>query len=151
MSDWLSIVIGPISFLLGIAVSEFRQWRQERDKYKSMTFEKRLEVHQEAYRISSEVGRLFFDILTGEMPTEGDLRSKVMEMREWWRSNCLLLDKVSRKAFLGLTNAVETYAESYDPEDASKCLELAKEANKTITEGIGEQYLPDTQHKNKAR
>lgn len=144
MPDWAVAIIGPICLLLGIAISEFRQWRQERNKYKFVTFEKRLTVHQEAYNLASEIGWMFFEQLTGQgMPTSDDLTSKSSKMRTWWRGNCLWLDKASRKAFLDLVNHAEVYAESYDPDDAAKCLEFAKIATKKIAGGIGEQHLPD--------
>lgn len=59
MSDWVLATIDPVCLLLGIGVSGLRQWRQERDRYKFMTFEKRLTVHQEAYKLTSNIGQLF--------------------------------------------------------------------------------------------
>lgn len=150
MPDWVLATIGPVCLLLGFGVSELRQWRQERDRYKFMTFEKRLTVHQEAYKLTSDIGQLFFDLLTGEgMPSGGELGPDVADMRKWWRGNCLWLDKASRKIFLDFINSVERYAESYDSEDAQKCFDLVETTTKTIVRGIGEQYLPDVHPKSK--
>lgn len=144
MPDWAVAIIGPICLLLGIGISEFRQWRQERNKYRFVTFEKRLTVHQEAYNLASEIGAMFFEQLTGQgMPTSENLTFTISKTRAWWRGNCLWLDKASRKAFLDLVNHTEVYAESYDPDDAEKCLAFAGIATKKIASGIGEQHLPD--------
>lgn len=48
MSDWVAPVIGLIGVILGVSISEYRYWRESKERYRIITFEKRLETHQEA-------------------------------------------------------------------------------------------------------
>lgn len=54
--DWFPAVMTLIGVLVGVGIQELRIWRERKDKYKDMVFEKRLDAHQEGhYRIAKLV------------------------------------------------------------------------------------------------
>jgi hypothetical protein len=145
MADLISIVVGPVSLLLGIAVSEFRQWRQEKEKYKTLTFEKRLTAHQEAFKLTNELREDFTFIFTGEgTPTDEVFYKDIGQLKIWWKGNCLWLDPASRKILFDLGNEAQSFVESHDQKDAETSIDVAYRAEKILTEGIGQEYFRDT-------
>ena len=145
-SNLVVAFIGLLGVVMGIAASAFWQWTEREDRYRVMIFEKRLEVHQEAVMFNSDIATKAQAALTGKvMPSEAELLSNFLEMRTWWRTNNLYLDPHSRKAFLDLTIGVKSWSESSNLEDAANCFDLAKITGRSIVEGIGQEYLPETE------
>ena len=64
MPEW---IVALISVVLGAGISEFRHWRENKEQFRVMTFEKRIQTHQEAlsqiYRILHKTynNKLSFD------------------------------------------------------------------------------------------
>lgn len=59
MADWVAPVMGLAGVALGAGIAEFRHWRESRERYQAMSFERRLEAHQEAYYYNQR----FYEVL----------------------------------------------------------------------------------------
>jgi len=156
---WTSL-IGLFGVLLGAGIAEFRHWMERKDRYKVMTFEKRLQVHQEAYRLCMEMAMLLVDGLeAGKRSLElGD------EAKEWLNRNCLYLDKRSHRAIISAFFAASNYFSDIakQRQKVNQALEAKqrqvvyvnlahneaqsemKKCLKFIAEGVGAEYLPET-------
>jgi hypothetical protein len=125
-------IIGFFGVLVGVAIEEFRLWREREDRLKVMLFERLLEAHQQAL---GWVYKLQLAISGGR-----DKTVEAVEMaREWWFENNLYLDKVSRDAFPKVYGLARYACEH--PEDP-RFLQQAEAARRAIIAGIGEKYLP---------
>ena len=62
MAEWWVPLVGLFGVLVGVGITEFRLWAERKDRYRIMTFEKRLQVHQEAYRLCMEQAMLMNDL-----------------------------------------------------------------------------------------
>ncbi len=136
MPDWLVPILTLIGVILGAGISEFRHYRESKERYREMTFEKRLLAHQEAlswcYKLSdilnTEKKEAVFDI--------------VGRMRTWFADNCLFLDDVSRVEIIDLSNQAFVYASGYDEKHSDIFVKLG-ETREAIIRGIGIQHMPD--------
>jgi hypothetical protein len=57
-----------VSVLIGAAIPIFMQWRDNKEKYQQMVFEKRLQVHQEAYALCDKIRERIVLIVTPGYP-----------------------------------------------------------------------------------
>ena len=147
MSEWGIALIGVAGLVMGVIITESRHWLDRKQRYRIMTFEKRLEAHQTAFYWCQQLNQ----ILNNGEPSK--IHSTAVEAREWWKGNCLFLDNNSRTKMHGLFNLVHSYAnEKQRPVQQAVNLGDAvwnrlDESFKAIMEGIGTEYLSDVRSK----
>lgn len=132
-------VIGLIGILLGIAATSFFKWIDRKERFKVMTFEKRLAVHQRAHYWNQ---RIYHEL---SLRDANMLRETVSEAQEWWNDNCLLLDDKSRKSMISVFNSTNRYAGGLEHPELTTGTERVWDALYTnledIIRGIGVEHL----------
>ncbi len=114
-----------------------------------MTFDKRLEAHQKAFYWCQQLNQV---LNIGE---SSEIHRIAAEARQWWNGNCLLLDRVSRQKMIGLFNLAHMYARQKQGPAEPKVQtgegvwERLDESFKAIMEGIGTEYLPEMESRDK--
>ena len=98
-----------------------------------MTFEKRLQAHQEAYRLAMSAGEIINqpDIEVHKFAER--LLKITNEAREWLNNNCLYIDKRSHQALIQAFFAVSIYCVTVVMFLPSGLLEAIKKAWKGRT------------------
>lgn len=143
MPNWGIAIAVVIGTLLGVGIQELRRWRETKEKYQAMTFQKRLEAHQQAFSWCHEL-----NVVLNQRDAE-EIHRVANEARAWWNANCLFLDTDSRRKMIPLLNVSHSYDDGIESERPSnmqlgesawRCL---NDALKAITEGIGDKYLPE--------
>jgi hypothetical protein len=152
--DWVTAVIGLVGVIVGVGIQEFRIWRERKDKYKDMIFEKRLDAHQGAYYWCTTLIKL---ALPQSLLKDGGIQALVKGMRdatEWLNKNALYLDEGSVIEMNRFLRYVSERGVKYTRERGGKdinvkeeVMELAKNSGKllaSLKKGIGYKYLPET-------
>jgi hypothetical protein len=153
MMDWFPAVMALVGVLVGVGVQELRLWRERKDKYKDMIFEKRVEAHQGAYY---RCYRLQEFLLPYRLVKDGGIKAldgELYRYKDWLNKNALYLDGVSRtKIYMFLYYAVKTgrkygdrqWIKNMDVREETLALNgnLAETLN-SIQKGIGVKYLPE--------
>ncbi|MBI2860645.1 MAG: hypothetical protein HYX91_03965 [Chloroflexi bacterium] len=135
MPEW---IIALISVVLGAGISEFRHWRENRERFRVMTFEKRLHTHQEAL---SQIYRIWHDTYDNKLNFD-DKNVSIKKAIMWWEDNQLLLDYASRRQMQDLFSAAYHHLDGTDkPSVFDKTWRKTRE---TIYKGIGSKHLLDT-------
>ena len=134
MPEW---IVALISVVLGAGIIEFRHWRDSREQFRVMTFEKRLQTHQEAL---SYCYKLYHSIFSRK--DEGEKNKTVNEVGKWWEDNCLLLDEKSRRKMLDLVGDARDYVNGF-AESQSTVQRTFRETLRVISQGIGVKHLPE--------
>ncbi len=107
-----------------------------------MTFPRRLKAHQEALSFCYKLNL----VLNRKKPD--DICKVATEAREWWDSNCLFLDKKSRRKMIPLFNHAFQHAnelekrDQYEAKIGHHVWQYLNESMKAINEGVGEEHLP---------
>ena len=151
--DWFPAVMGLIGVVVGVAIQEFRIWRERKDKYKDMIFEKRLDAHQGAYYRCMRLSK--FMLPHELMKDEGTAAlEEILESYEWLAKNALYLDGDSRTKITYCFDYVRETAEKYEDEEWRKNINVKEEMRKlqenmvavlvSIEKGIGVKYLPES-------
>ena len=151
--DWFPAVMGLIGVVVGVAIHEFRIWREKEDKYKDMIFEKRLDAHQGAYY---RCMRLLTVIRPARLMGDGGVKvalKEYEEAKEWVDKNTLYLDEDSinkiERFFTYIVVTVSKYTDGKErtginvEEETQKLVQIMKEAISSIKRGIGVKYLPE--------
>jgi len=94
-------VIGLISAAIGVLAGSFWQWKQDNDKYRVMTFEKRLDVYQKLYSINQS--------LYGKIGNYTEINSLLTNLKEFWGNNSLYLDANTRRSTIELIGNTTNY------------------------------------------
>ena len=148
MTEWWVPLVGLFGVLLGVGITEFRLWMERKDRYRIMTFEKRLQVHQEAYRLCMEQATLLNELHEkGLGASEKFLRSHD-EAKEWLSRNCLYLDTRSLHAVINAFFAASIYGRDLaeQRQTVDKAFEYAHleftKCLSSIAKGVGAKYLP---------
>jgi hypothetical protein len=160
MTDWTTPIIGFIGVIIGIASVEIRLWRERKERYQIMTFERRLEVHQQAFgwclRISDSLGKSYGDLGANvNAMLAVDLDKLYNEANEWYFNHCLYLDDDSRRDMFTaiglpleraeqLTNNVKATNEFIQ-----QARNTLRETMRYVTKGIGSEYLPEIERRSK--
>jgi hypothetical protein len=153
MMDWFPAVMALVGVLVGVGVQEFRIWREKKDKYKDMVFEKLLEAHQDAYywcmRLS---GHMRPDRLMRDGGVEAAIKED-QEALEWLNKNALYLDEDSRTKMTSFILYIHETSMKYKDEKWKKNINIEEELLKTLEnvvkvtsslkKGIGVKYLPE--------
>ena len=125
--------------ILGIIATSFWNWRERRERFRVMTFGKRLEAHQSAYYWNQAI----YNSLTSRDAEQ--ISRCVREAQEWWNSHCLFLDEKSQKSFIAVGNSGRKYvrniaAPGCDPQ-ADRIWDDLKNNLSDIVRGIGAEHL----------
>lgn len=153
MPEWLTPVIGIIGVIIGVGITEIRQWIERKEKYQALIFEKRLKVHQEAYslcyQLKSNIYLLQNNKILQKTKKQHDKCVRDIErISNWWLDNCLYLDKKSQDMILNTlfysTNQIDSIMEDKKDEVLEKFMEEQfKETLDSIARGVGVKYLPE--------
>lgn len=152
--DWIAPVMGLIGVVVGAGIQEFRIWRERKDKYKDMVFEKRLDVHQSANYWCMKLSRLMSPHRIMEDGAIAVVIKEVREASEWLAKNELYLDEESSlKMTEFLKYVCETCLKYSEDKKVGKNINVAEETRKlldntialfsSIRRGIGVKYLPE--------
>ena len=144
MPDWALAISGLIGVILGVVITEFRYWREWREKYQAMTFERRLVTHQEAFNLCCKLG----DAL--DRDNLSDIGPVAVEMRQWWGNHCLFLDRTSSRDFIHLADEAYFMVDEGVLEMGSRCSKLVAQTTRDIVQGIGGKHLPEMNIKARA-
>jgi L-2-hydroxyglutarate oxidase LhgO len=135
MNEIITALIGFFGVIIGVAIQEFRRWRERREFYHSMIFKERLEKHQRAFDWCHKLNVA----LNSHDATKINKIAK--EFREWWNSNCFYLDEKSRKLIIPLINYAYAYARNEN--GRNKVWDYLNDTLNSLSEGIGVKYLPE--------
>ena len=132
-------LIGLIGILLGIAATSFFKWIDRKERFKVMTFEKRLDVHQSAYYWNQ---RIYQELSSKDASI---LKKIISDAQQWWNTNCLLLDENSRISMISVFNSTNRYARGIEHPDLATGSERVwddlDKNHKDIIKGIGVEHL----------
>jgi hypothetical protein len=130
-------LIGLIGVLVGVGVMILLRWLDKTDRFRDMTFEKRLVAHQDAYRLNQT---LYEALGTKSTP---DIRIILNEIKDWMKNNSLYLDSRSSRSMLALFSSALQYCLHPDrPSGLQPTWDLLDINLKDITHGIGTNHLP---------
>ena len=154
--EWVAAIVGVI---IGAGIQEFRHWRESKQRYQVMTFEKRFQAHQEAV---SWCLKICDCVSPTKMKKEQGIRQlldRIEEAGEWLNKNCLLLDANSNASLLDMLKFATEKAKDYtsdtttiidkDKEIANIIRKIGK-AIRCIAQGIGVKYMPDIKRRLKS-
>jgi hypothetical protein len=134
--DWLIALFALLGVVLGLGYNEYRNRKEQKDRYRVITFEKRLEAHQKAYYWYHQLNRV---LNIGDSEAIHETTNKA---REWWDSNCLFVDANSRREMVRLMNLSHMYAND-NKMAQEKIWDYVISTSKAIVLGIGFEYLPE--------
>ena len=151
--DWATAVITLAGVIAGVGIEEFRFWRERKDKYKDMVFEKRLDAHQGAYYWCT---RLLDVMWPHKLMRDEGVRGAMKEGQgalDWLGKNALYLDEDSRIGMdVFIDYMCETAYKYVDEkgrkninveEETGKLLQNSREVVSRIKRGVGVKYLPE--------
>jgi hypothetical protein len=154
MMDWFPAVMTLAGVLVGVGVQEFRIWREKKDKYKDMVFEKRLDAHQGAYYWCMTLVKLAMPHRLVKDGGKQALVKGMWEATEWLNKNALYLDEGSLEEMNKFFQYVSETGVKYRGERRGQDINVATEAAElvrnsgevlgSIKRGIGYKYLPET-------
>ena len=140
--EWLNGIFALFGFLIGLGFSEYRSWRERKERFQVITFDKRLQAHQEAlswfYRLHKSLN--FYDAFVDKKTD--DINKALDEVREWWQTNCLLLDESSRQKMVDSMMAISDHVGFNKSYNAAVYASL-REMRAAIIQGIGIKHLPE--------
>lgn len=119
---------------------------EQEERYRIGSFEKRLQVHQEAYNWLMQLMELLRNILKEDFGENSlfhtTLQQRSHEVRRWWDANCLYLDEASRAAVVNFIemNREVAYGE-WEPSGLDPRRSY-RDALRLVQEGIGMKHLP---------
>ncbi len=159
MPDWalaLAVVIGTI---IGASIGEFRHWRESRQRYQVMAFEKRLQAHQEAVSWCLKISDYMGPSKMRKKQGIEQLLDHVEEAGEWLNKNCLLLDTNSNASLLDVLEFATRNARDYtsgaattvdEDKEIAKITQEIRKAIRCIAQGVGVKYIPDIKRRLKS-
>jgi len=153
MPEWGIALIGVAGLILGSIISEIRHWLDRGIRFQVMTFEKRLQAHQEALSWCMQTAILTRPKALKEAKGIENLLNCLHEAIEWLMHNSLYIDENSYVSMLNAFSFAIKQAEEWSNEenhaildDEQKLKVIIREmgkAAKCIIGGIGAKYLPE--------
>lgn len=134
--DWLIALFTLLGVMLGLGYSEYKNRQERKERFRIMTFDKRLEAHQKAYYWWNELNRVL------NIGDADEIHKIASEAREWWNGSCLFLDTNSRRDMVRLINLSHMYANG-NKTAQEHIWDYVIKASKAIVLGIGFEYLPE--------
>lgn len=134
--EWLSGLFALLGVMLGLGIGEFRRLQERKERFRVMTFEKRLEAHQKAYYWWSNLNRV---LNVGEAQ---EIHKVASEAREWFDNSCLFIDTNTRRGMVRLINLSHMYANGNKVAQGT-IWDCILQTSKSIVMGIGFEYLPE--------
>ena len=139
-------IFGLIGVVVGsglvLGYNYYRDRREREEKYRVILYPKRLEVHQKALMWNYKL----YSVLNVSIPTQDyeAVREVTVKAREWWESECLYLDEVSRQEMMVAINYVSVYIR-WDREHGKPppVWEQLDKAKKAIVSGIGMKHVEE--------
>ncbi|MFC1967590.1 hypothetical protein ACFLV2_03030 [Chloroflexota bacterium] len=147
--EWVA-VFSLIGVIIGASITGIFAYRihesdkkvheaDRKDNFNLMMFEKRFPIHQQAYYWWQKLNEAL------NVSDPPGIHEIAKEAREWWNSNCLLLDVTSRDEIVKLINLAHFYANGH--QSGEYVWDSLMTAKKAIVAGIGVEYLPNTSEK----
>ncbi len=150
MTEWWVPLVGLFGVLIGVGITEFRLRMERKDRYRIMTFEKRLQVHQELYRLCMEQAMLLNELHAKGLEASEKFLKSHDEIKEWLNHNCLYIDTRSWRAVINAFFAASIYGRDFaeQRQTIDKAYEYARseftKCLSSIAKGVGAKYLPET-------
>jgi hypothetical protein len=151
--DWFPAVMTLVGVVIGVGIQELRIWRERKDKYKDMIFEKRLDAHQGGYYWCM---KLLSVMMPNRLMKDGglsDVDEKLGGAMEWLDKNALYLNQDSRVKMNEYFQYVSETSLKYKDvkgisninigEETEKLVENAGKVLSSIQKGIGVEYIPE--------
>ena len=135
MTELMIALIGFLGVILGVAIQEFRIWRERNEFYHSIIFKERLERHQKAFEWCHKLN------VALNSHNADKINKIARDFRDWWDGNCFYLDEKSRDLIIPLINYAHLYARKET--DSGKVWDYFNKALDSLPKGIGVKYLPE--------
>ena len=152
----VSAIIGAGGAIMGAAAGylgaksatelNLKMWQIEyKEKYQEITFEKRLEVHQEAFCLIQNLYAILHivSIMENQENAKKQLSEITKNARDWWNKKALYLDEVSRRLMIPTINMCAIFLRLKDSGNANNIYNQLENTENAILEGIGNRYLPN--------
>ena len=136
METWLTTLLSFIAAIIGAVVVLIIHHSDTKDKYRKITFEQRLKVHQEAI---SHCYQVYHSLFRSKMNQE-EKKDTINKMEKWWENNCLSLDEKSRRKTLDVIGDAREYIDGLT-ESQVTFLRTFRETLNVISKGIGKKHL----------
>ena len=133
--EWLTGLFTLLGVMLGLGFSEYRSRQERKERFRVMTFDKRLETHQQAYYWCQKLNEVL------NASDKEEVHKTADKAREWWYNNCLFLDRESRSNMAGLTILAHSYANGL--KSGEYVWDKLMATLRAIVVGIGFEYLPE--------
>ncbi len=154
MSDvFVGALIGALAALGGGVVTQVAGFvlekRRELASYRVNLYERRLDIHQEAYKWLMDIIEPLQDAMSqhphaeGETVTHSELARLSYKAREWWDANCLFLYWTSRSHVVDLIEVAKSVAEC-ETVETFDTIKLYRDALRAVQEGIGLELIEIT-------
>ena len=149
--DWVTAVVGLIGVIIGAGIQEFRHWRESKQRYQVMTFDKRLQIHQEAVAWCMKIATNMTPSKLREKQDIERLLGHAETAQQWLINNCLFLDSNSHASMLNVLDfamdkakkCVNGVPTTIDKEEEAEIAKRIGKATKCIAQGVGVKYMPD--------
>ncbi len=159
MSDEAVIALAAlvVSGIVGLATLGFNFWNasserkqrlrllrlEQEEKYRADLYEKRLEVHQQAFKWLMDLPYPLRDALKPEVGAEETevLSGLYRDARSWWDGNCLYLDEQSRNKTIACIEKAGMVAEDGVKLNWFDEAKEFMEARRVVQEGISMKHL----------
>ena len=126
----VGVVVGSGLVLL---YNYYRDRREREDKYRVMTYQKRLEVHQKAFYLIRELNESFpGSIEYMDEDTITAIEKVRAEVEEWWALHCFYLDPKSSDKIMDIVVRSEELVRDYG---------LPNDSPDTLDKDIGKSWL----------
>ena len=131
--------VGLLGVITGILANSFWNWIERKERFKVMTFGKRLEAHQSAFYWNQTIHHSL------SSHDADRIRRCISEAQEWWNSSCLFLDEKSQKSWIAVLNSGNRFSRNVErPGSDPKAERIWHDLDnnlRDIVRGIGAAHL----------
>lgn len=139
MSEVIWALVGTV---LGAGIAIIPSWLDRMDRLRVMTFEKRLDKHQEAFALCQQLAVILYveDRTDREDQLDAEIRAFGKRLYLWWNENCFYLDRQSSAKIATLSRACM----KQDGISESGFFGPLEDARHALQNGIGHKHLEKT-------